>query len=301
MGTTGIVFDIQRFSLHDGPGIRTTVFLKGCPLACAWCHNPEGLSPRPEVLVAEARCRRCGACVTACPEAVEDGAAAPLHRERCRRCGACVEACPTGARRMAGRELTAAAVVAEIERDRVFHEESGGGATFSGGEPLLQFEFVMELLDGCRAAGVHVALDTCGQAPRERVLAAGTRADLVLYDLKCADDARHRAATGSGNADILANLRALAEAGATLWLRVPVVAGFNDDDVNAAATARLASELGVRRVSLLPYHELGTHKRGEGAARRHGSAVAPAPPAAARLAELAARYRERGLDVGLGG
>ena len=301
----GTVFDIQRFSLHDGPGVRTTVFLKGCPLACAWCHNPEGISPRPEVLVTEARCLRCGACAAACPETDAAGeTAAPLHPERCARCGACVAACPGGARRLAGRETTAAAVVAELERDRVFHEESGGGATFSGGEPLLQFDFLVELLAGCRAAGIHTALDTCGHAPREHVLAAGRLADLVLYDLKCVDGARHRAATGADNADLLANLRALAAAGTALWLRVPLVAGFNDDDGDARATAALAAELGVRRVSLLPYHGLGTHKRGEGAARRDrhaGLDAPPAPPPPARLETLARHYRERGLDVRIGG
>jgi pyruvate formate lyase activating enzyme len=200
--------------------------------------------------------------------------------------------------------MSAAEVLAEVERDRVFYEESDGGVTFSGGEPLLQFEFLMESLDRCRAAGLHTALDTCGAAPRERMIAAGTRADLVLFDLKCMDGERHRAATGTGNAEILGNLRALAEAGATLWLRLPLVAGFNDDDENAERTAQLAAALpGVRRLSLLPYHDLGTHKRGEGAARRERGtpSAAPAPPSAERIEELAQRYRARGLDVRIGG
>ena len=294
----GLVFDIQRFSLHDGPGIRTTVFLKGCPLSCPWCHNPEGVSPRPEVLFAPGRCVRCGACADVCPEAWDGAAAAPERAERCRRCGACVEACPGGARRMAGREMTAAEVVSEAARDRVFHEESGGGVTFSGGEPLAQPAFLLELLEGCRAAGIHTALDTCGHAPREHVLEAGTRADLVLFDLKSPDAARHRAATGVDNALILGNLRALAAAGAILWLRVPVIPGFNDDDEGALTTARLAASLGaVRRVSLLPYHPLGRHKGGT-AAR---TSPALEPPPAARLETLARTYREHGLEVRIGG
>ena len=301
----GLVFDIQRFSIHDGPGIRTTVFLKGCPLACAWCHNPEGISPRPEVVWVAGRCMRCGTCATVCPEAAVapaggQAAAAPDDPARCRRCGACVEHCPTGARRMAGREMAAAKVVAEAARDRVFYEESGGGVTLSGGEPLLQPDFALALLEGCREAGLHVALDTCGHAPRERVLAAGALADLVLFDVKTTDPEKHRAATGADNALILGNLRALAGAGATLWLRVPVVAGFNDGGDDARATAALAASLGgVRRVSLLPYHELGRHKGG--VAERARLSSEPAPPPPARLETLAAIYRERGLEVRIGG
>jgi pyruvate formate lyase activating enzyme len=296
----GVVFDIQRFSVHDGPGIRTTVFLKGCPLSCAWCHNPEGIAPRPEVVLAPGRCVRCGTCAEACPEAQDGVAAVPTAPARCRRCGVCVEACPAGARRMAGRDLTPGEVVSEIARDRVFYEESGGGATFSGGEPLLQPDFLLKLLDGCGAEGIHTALDTCGHAPRERVLEAGARADLVLFDLKSPDPERHRAATGVDNVLILGNLRALAEAGAALWLRVPVIPGFNDDDEGALATARLAASLGtVRRVSLLPYHPLGRHK---GAPAAHALLAAePVSPAPARLEALARLYRERGLEVHIGG
>jgi pyruvate formate lyase activating enzyme len=305
----GVVFDIQRFSLHDGPGIRTTVFLKGCPLACAWCHNPEGIAPRPEVLLVKGRCLGCGACGAVCPEAVRTdgvvtggpgGAAAPLDGARCRRCGACVEACPAGARRKAGREMTATEVVAEVARDRVFYEESGGGATFSGGEPLLQFDFLLELLDGCRAERIHTTLDTCGHAPRAGLLEAAARADLVLYDLKSMDPERHRAATGVDNAGILANLRALADTGTPIWLRVPVIRGFNDDLENALATARLAAPLdSVRRVSLLPYHALGRHKAGAAAPALPSAGFVP--PSAACLEALACCYRERGLEVRIGG
>ncbi len=300
----GLVFDIQRFSLHDGPGIRTTVFLKGCPLACTWCHNPEGISPAPEVLLLPSRCAGCGECRSVCP-AITDGApAAPRHAERCRGCGACVAACPTGARRVAGREMSAAEVVAAIGRDRAFHEESGGGATFSGGEPLRQFEFLMELLEGCQAAGIPTALDTSGRAPCEQVLAAGRRADLVLFDLKCMDSQRHRVATGVGNEEILANLRALDESGVRLWLRLPLVAGFNDDEANARAVARLAVGLkSVDRVSLLPYHTFGTHKRREQRSEsgRAGLPDMIAPPAPARVEELARHYRAHGFEVRVGG
>jgi pyruvate formate lyase activating enzyme len=305
----GVVFDIQRFSLHDGPGIRTTVFLKGCPLACAWCHNPEGIALRPEVRLVEGRCLGCGACAAVCPEAVRtdgrttggsDGATAPLEGARCRRCGACVEACPAGARRMAGRALAAVEVVAEVARDRVFYEESGGGATFSGGEPLLQLDFLLELLDGCRAEGLRTTLDTCGHAPRAGLLEAAARADLVLYDLKSMDPERHRAATGVDNADIVANLRALAQSGTPVWLRVPVIRGFNDDLENALATARLAASLdSVRRVSLLPYHSLGRHKTRGAAPALPG--VEFTAPSAACLDALARCYREHGLEVRIGG
>jgi pyruvate formate lyase activating enzyme len=292
---SGRVFNIQRYSLHDGPGIRTTVFLKGCPARCLWCHNPEGQSFAPEVLVVETRCASCGTCAAVCPHG-----APPPGSGLCTACGACVEACPAGARQLAGREMTVAAVVDEVLRDRVFYEESGGGVTFSGGEPLAQPEFLAGLLAGCRAAGIHTAVDTCGFSSPERLLALASLVDLFLFDVKLVDDSRHRALTGLPAAPILDNLRSLAAVHRNVWIRVPVVPGHTDAEVDVAATAALAAGLpGVRRVSLLPYHRTGTQKL-----RRLGRTSpldALAPPSPARLDTLAALFRERGLAVEIGG
>jgi pyruvate formate lyase activating enzyme len=291
---TGRVFDVQRYSLHDGPGIRTTVFFKGCPARCLWCHNPESQSFAPEVLVVDTRCVSCGSCATVCPHG-----APPPGSGRCTACGACVDACPAGARRLAGREASVGEVMDEVLRDRVFYEESGGGVTFSGGEPLAQPEFLGALLEACRAAGLHTAVDTCGFSPRERLLALAPLADLFLFDVKLVDDARHRDLTGLPAAPILENLRSLAAVRADVWIRVPVVPGHTDGEADLAATASLVAGLpGVRRVSLLPYHRTGAAK-----ARRLGRAYpldALAPPSPERLETLAALFRDRGLAVQIG-
>jgi pyruvate formate lyase activating enzyme len=289
------VFNIQRYSLHDGPGIRTTVFLKGCPARCLWCHNPESQSFAPEVFVLETRCASCGTCAAVCPHG-----APPPGSGLCTACGACVEVCPAGARQLAGREMTVAAVVDEVLRDRVFYEESGGGVTFSGGEPLAQPEFLAALLAKCRAAGIHTAVDTCGFSSRERLLALAPLVDLFLFDVKLVDDSRHRALTGLPAAPILDNLRSLAAVHANVWIRVPVVPGHTDAEADVAATAALVADLPrVRRVSLLPYHRTGTPKL-----RRLGRTSpldALAPPSPGRLETLAELFRERGLAVQIGG
>jgi pyruvate formate lyase activating enzyme len=290
----GRVFDVQRFSLHDGPGIRTTVFLKGCPGRCLWCHNPESQSFAPEVLVVETRCVSCGTCRSVCPHG-----APPPGSGQCTACGACVDACPAGARRLAGRETTVEAVMEEVLRDRVFYEESGGGVTFSGGEPLAQPEFLHALLRACRGAGIRTAVDTCGFAPRERLLALSDLVDLFLFDVKLVDDARHLSLTGLPVAPILENLRALAAVHGNVWIRVPVVPGHTDAEEDVAATASLVAGLGgVRRVSLLPYHRTGAAK-----ARRLGRddpLGSLAPPSAERLARLAALFHRHGLPVRIG-
>ncbi len=292
---TGRVFNVQRFSLHDGPGIRTTVFLKGCPARCLWCHNPESQEAAPEVIVVESRCAHCGTCREVCPHG-----APPPGSPSCDACGACVEACPAGAREVAGRETTVAAVMEEVRRDRAFYEGSGGGVTFSGGEPLAQPAFLRALLEGCRAERIDTAVDTCGFAPRETLLSLAPLADLFLFDVKLVDDARHRELTGLPVSPILDNLKALAAVHRDVWVRVPVVPGHTDAEADIRATAALVAGLpAVRKVSLLPFHRTGAAK-----ARRLGRPFpleSLAPPPAERLESLAAVFRERGLTVAIGG
>ncbi|HOI75908.1 MAG TPA: glycyl-radical enzyme activating protein [Syntrophales bacterium] len=262
MGETGTIFDIQRFSVHDGPGIRTTVFFKGCPLRCAWCANPESQERLPQLLLRDSRCTACGRCLAACPERalrITKESRRRIAWKKCTQCLRCVEACETGALSISGREATVGEIVNELERDRAFYESSGGGVTLSGGEPLLQPEFAVRLLARCREAGLHTALDTSGCADPDVLRAVIAHADLVLYDIKTLDDGRHRACTGVGNALILDNA-GLAASRVRTWFRVPLVAGVNDGEDEIRGIAALARELGVEQISLLPYHPGGRDK-----------------------------------------
>jgi pyruvate formate lyase activating enzyme len=289
------VFNVQRYSLHDGPGIRTTVFLKGCPARCLWCHNPESQAFGPEVIRVETRCASCGTCEAVCPHG-----APPPGSGLCTACGDCVEACPAGARELVGRDTAVDEVMAEVLRDRIFFQESGGGVTFSGGEPLAQLEFLRALLESARGHGLHTAVDTCGFAPREALLGLVPLVDLFLFDVKLIDDARHRELTGLPTGPILDNLRALVAAHPSVWIRVPIVPGHTDGEADVAAIAALVDELpGVRHVSLLPFHATGGAK-----ARRLGrpaplESLAPPPPE--KMETLAGFFRERGLAVSIGG
>jgi pyruvate formate lyase activating enzyme len=303
MEAIGTIFDLKRFAVHDGPGIRTTLFLKGCPLRCPWCHNPEGISPRPEVMVFASRClRSCRDCLAACPRhalrKVRDGIV--LDRGRCDGCGACVRVCPSEALQMAGREAAAGALMPELARDRPFYRESGGGVTFSGGEPLRQPAFVRELLARCRREKIHTAVDTSGQAPYAVLEGILPLTDLFLYDLKLVDDARHRRLTGVSNRLLLDNLSKLSASGCALAIRVPLVPGCNDGRADLGAMADFCAALPRRHpVHLLPYH------RGyAGKARRLGlddPLAGTMPPTRASLRRAGEAFSKRGLHVTIGG
>ena len=261
----GLVFDVKRFAIHDGPGIRTTVFLKGCPLSCAWCHNPESQRREPELLVRSERCVACGTCVSACPNgaiARQSSRAKPeTDRSRCTGCGACVTACIPRARTVVGQARSVDDLLAEIERDTLFYDQSGGGVTLSGGEPLAQQEFASELLRRCRSQRIHTAVDTCGFADEAALAAVAEETDLFLYDVKLLDDERHRRWTGASNEKILRNLERLARDGKRIWVRYPLVPGINDSERDLAEFGRFVARCpGVEAVQVLPYHAAGERK-----------------------------------------
>ena len=299
---SGMVFNIQKYSVQDGPGIRSTVFLKGCPLCCQWCHNPESISPRREIIVIENRCIACGECRMVCPfgEEIAGQGALPARPDECTLCGACVEACPTGARQMIGRTLTVAEVMAETVKDRIFYEDSGGGVTISGGEPLQQPKFLLALLGALRAAGIHSVLDTTGYGCTEHLLTASKLSNLVLFDLKAFDEQRHRHLTGVSNRTILGNLKSLDEIHRNVWIRLPVVPGFNDDVGELAKIADFVAGLrSVTLVNLLPFHRSGLHKY-ERLGQVHGLDGVEAP--SVELMERAANvFLDRKLPTKIGG
>jgi pyruvate formate lyase activating enzyme len=261
---SGAVFDVKRFAIHDGPGIRTTVFFKGCPLSCLWCHNPESQRAQPELLYWAERCAGCGACVAACPvDAVSlEGGSAVTNRSLCTGCGACIEVCPSQAREIAGEVWSLGRLLDAVERDVLFYDESGGGLTLSGGEPLAQPEYAQAALAACRDRRIHTAVDTCGFAEWDVVDAVASQTDLFLYDVKHLDDDRHRELTGVSNARILENLEQLSEADRRIWIRYPIIPGENDAEGEIVALGRLVSRLKtVDAIHLLPFHRGGERKR----------------------------------------
>ena len=260
--TAGTIFDIQRFSVHDGPGIRTLVFFKGCPLACLWCSNPESQHFGAELLFDPEKCVACGGCVGACPHRAvwREGDRVQYEREQCVACGRCVEVCYAEARTIAGKRGNVREVVAEVCKDAPFFARSGGGVTLGGGEPLAQAEFARGVLMECRGRGVHTAIETCGHVPWPAFEAVQAWTDLFLFDLKHLDALKHRSHTGGDVNLILSNLRQLAASGARVTVRVPVVPDFNDTPEDIRAIAEHAASLGIRELHLLPYHRLGQSK-----------------------------------------
>ncbi|MBZ0298183.1 MAG: glycyl-radical enzyme activating protein [Anaerolineae bacterium] len=300
--TGGIVFDIKKFSVHDGPGIRTTVFLKGCGLRCWWCHNPESQHPQPELMLRPNLCIACGACAVTCPQdAIHwDSDQYVTDRDRCQRCGTCVEACFANAREIVGQEMTVADVMDEILRDRAFYDQSRGGVTFSGGEPLFQTDFLAELLSACKAEEIQTVVDTCGYAPQAAFDRVRQDVDLFLYDVKLMDSARHRRVTGAPNDRVLSNLRWLSAKGHRIIVRIPIIPNINDDEDNLHETARFLRTLSaVERVDLLAYHRIGVDKY-DRLARTN-----PMPPTDApddsRMTEIEQLFRDYGLQVKTGG
>ncbi len=259
---TGTVFNIQKFSLHDGPGIRTIVFLKGCYLACKWCSNPESQRPEPEVFYYEKNCIHCASCVAACPvHAIDPHRPGLIDRAICTDCGACASACPAAAMVLSGKKMTVAAVIDELRKDEIHYRRSGGGITLSGGEALAQPEFTAELLAACKARGWHTAMESTGIAPLavlERVIPL---VDLLLLDIKSFYSARHEEFTGHPNEVILRNALVISGLAKNIAIRVPVIPHFNDDEQSIRAIATFVTYLkNVSRLHLLPYHSYGQNK-----------------------------------------
>lgn len=300
---TGVVFNIQRFSIHDGPGIRTTVFLKGCPLRCFWCHNPEGLRPKPEVQFTPSRCIGCGACVAACPRGAQ--ALGPAGRtfdlDRCVNHGACVDVCYAEALQLTGKEMSVAAVAEELARDQPFYAASGGGVTLSGGEPFFQPEFALALLQRCKAAGLHTAVETSTYTRWRYLEAALPLVDLFMVDIKHLDPQKHKAATGVSNQLILENICRLADTGKPITFRIPVVPTVNATRADIRAIAEFVCGLMHARadggagiaLELLPFHRLASDKYAS--LQMDHRAAGLETPGKAVMTELVAAAREAGV------
>lgn len=262
----GNIFDIQRFSVHDGPGIRTTVFFKGCPLNCVWCHNPESHKSSPELAYYGNRCVGCGACAKVCPSDCHSFNANGGHvllREGCILCGKCAEACPYGALEILGRRATVSSVIEEVLRDAAFYKNSGGGMTVSGGEPLMQSEFLIELLKEAKRNGIHTCLETSGFASQEVVREAAKQTDIFLFDIKATDDRSHEELTGVPFEPIKKNLFLLDSLGKKIILRCPLVPAVNTDSAHIERLARIAASLdNLIEVNVMAYHILGSGKYG---------------------------------------
>lgn len=278
----GLIFDIKRYAIHDGPGIRTTVFFKGCPLCCQWCHNPEGQVLEREIVWYETRCpEECYTCLSSCArEAIQKReGVVRIDEAKCDLCGECQEECAYEAIEIIGKEVSLQDVMKEVDKDRIFYEDSGGGVTFSGGEPLMQPEFLEALVEGCLKKNIPVTVDTCGYASSDIIDKIGEKVPLFLYDLKIIDEERHKMYTGTSNKIILKNLRALTMKGKDIVVRIPLIEGINDDEENIRQTAEfLLSLKGVKNIHLLPFHKGGLEKYRRLRRKPPSSAFQPTSP-----------------------
>jgi len=300
---TGLIFDVKRYAINDGPGIRVVIFFKGCNLHCAWCHNPESISPKVEKMYSRAKCMMCGECAAVCPEKAITLTSESIvtNPELCKLCGKCAEVCPTKATEMSGYVKSVDEIMAIIEKERMFFDQSGGGVTFSGGEPILHSEMLIELLDECGKRGIHRAIDTAGFVKTETLLEVAKRTDLFLFDLKMIDSENHKKWTNISNEKILENLKILAETGAKIFIRIPIIAGVNDDDENIENTAAFVAKLAGERkpVNLIPYHNIAQTKyqklgKGEDFKRM-------LEPSKEELDAMIEKFRSYGIEASVGG
>mgnify|MGYP001115213527 CR=1 FL=1 len=295
----GWIFDIKRFSVHDGPGVRTTVFLKGCSLRCVWCHNPESINPKPELLVHATRCIACGVCLEICPNKAHQITARgerTYDRDLCDLCGLCVESCYAGALLMVGRKVSADDVMAVVREDAKFYEISGGGVTLSGGEPLFQGEFATAILQKCKAEGLHTAVQTSGHVTWEAITQALPYVDLWLYDLKHLSPQRHKQYTGASNRLILNNLRRLSSYGSPIEVHVLIIPRINDSKEDIGLVAHLLASLkNITAVRLLTYHRLAGSKYHS--LGRENTMPNVASPSGRRLRQISRWINQYGLEV----
>lgn len=296
---TSLSLSLQKFSVHDGPGIRTTLFFKGCPLNCSWCHNPESQRYSAELLYDAEKCSHCGRCSNHCPQQ----AISPngwTDRNHCQACGNCVDICLQNSRQIVGQSVSVSDTLKQLLADQVFYEQSGGGVTFSGGEPMTHINVLEPLTAECKHRGLHVCIDTCGHAPAESFRRILPHTDLFLFDLKHMDPALHHRHTGQDNRLILDNLRRLSDAAANIFLRLPLIEGINADALNMSATLAFAQTIRVRQVNLLPYHATGRSKYN----RLDRTAEADAqlqPPTPDRMEEIRRQFAAAGLNTYIGG
>ncbi|MBU1567914.1 MAG: glycyl-radical enzyme activating protein [Proteobacteria bacterium] len=296
------IFAIKRYALHDGPNIRTTVFFKGCPLACWWCHNPEGIDFALKVLFLAKKCVGCGECVDYCPEKALQLTRDGVRRteDLCTSCSACVAICPALAHEATGQRMAIAEIITEIKKDLPFFDQSGGGVTFSGGEPLSQPESLLALLQACGQLGLHRAVDTSGFARVETLLDIARNTELFLYDIKHMDSAIHKRFTGVANDLILSNLKALGDNGHAIRVRIPLILGVNDDEKNIHATGAFVARCnGVQGIDILSYHPSATAKYRKLGESYKGAALAA--PTKAHMAQIADALKKYIVDVNIGG
>lgn len=297
-----MIFDIKRYAIHDGPGIRTTIFFKGCPLNCIWCHNPEGKARDQEFMWRKERCIGCRDCQNICAKnaiSFSDDSIL-LDKRKCDLCGACVDACHSQALNLVGKNMTAAQIIKEIEKDMVFYDESRGGATFSGGEPLMQPRFLHSLLKACKELGIHTAVDTCGYANSQVLSKINRHVDLFLYDLKVINDEKHMKFTGVSNKLILENLKKLSHNGQKIIVRFPLVPGVNDDEKDILELGAFLSSLkSVKKLSILPYHKAGFEKL-KRLKKPTDSFFMSRSPSADTLSEIQEKLRKFGLKIQIG-